>query len=151
MKLKVICPHEQIFEGNIKQVSLPTEIGEITVLPNHMPLVTVVLPWLIKIIPDNPEDFNTKTFVFEEQYLTISTSEGVAYIDGEHITIMSSTSTANPGTYAPDELKKQKESLEKQIEELKTTDDKKLIEKAEKKIQTIEADLKLINMQNNNG
>lgn len=40
LKLKIITPERLVLEEMVNQVSLPTTLGEITVLPNHIPLVT---------------------------------------------------------------------------------------------------------------
>jgi len=44
MKLRIITPQQKIFDDEVKQVSIPTESGEITVLPHHVPLTTVIKP-----------------------------------------------------------------------------------------------------------
>lgn len=40
LKLKIITPEKLIFEEMVDQVSIPTTLGEITVLPDHIPLIT---------------------------------------------------------------------------------------------------------------
>jgi F-type H+-transporting ATPase subunit epsilon len=40
LKLKIVTPEKLILEELVDQVSLPTTEGEITVLPNHIPLIT---------------------------------------------------------------------------------------------------------------
>ncbi len=40
LKLKIVTPERLILEELVDQVSLPTTEGEITVLPNHVPLIT---------------------------------------------------------------------------------------------------------------
>ena len=40
IKLKIITPERLVLEELVEQVSLPTTLGEITVLPNHIPLIT---------------------------------------------------------------------------------------------------------------
>jgi len=42
LKLKIATPERVIYENEIQQVSIPTMDGEITVLPNHVPLVSVL-------------------------------------------------------------------------------------------------------------
>lgn len=39
LKLKIVTPEKLILEEMVDQVTLPTTEGEITILPNHMPLV----------------------------------------------------------------------------------------------------------------
>lgn len=40
LKLKIITPERLILEEMVDQVSLPTTLGEITILPDHIPLIT---------------------------------------------------------------------------------------------------------------
>ncbi len=40
--VKIITPERVVFEGEVASVSLPTHAGEITVLPNHVPLVAAL-------------------------------------------------------------------------------------------------------------
>jgi F-type H+-transporting ATPase subunit epsilon len=39
IQLKIATPERLILEETVDQVSLPTKMGEITILPNHIPLV----------------------------------------------------------------------------------------------------------------
>lgn len=56
LKLKIVTPERLILEEMVDQVSLPTTLGEITVLPNHIPLITGLM-----------------------------SGDVVAYVNGEHI------------------------------------------------------------------
>lgn len=40
LKLKIVTPERLVLEEMVEQVSLPTTLGEITVLPDHIPLIT---------------------------------------------------------------------------------------------------------------
>lgn len=40
--LQIITPEKIVFDQQVDQVTLPTENGEITVLPGHIPLVTIL-------------------------------------------------------------------------------------------------------------
>jgi F-type H+-transporting ATPase subunit epsilon len=42
INLKIITPEKLVYEETVNQVTMPTEAGEITVLPGHIPLVTVL-------------------------------------------------------------------------------------------------------------
>lgn len=56
LKLKIVTPERLVLEEMVDQVSLPTTLGEITVLPDHIPLIT-----------------------------GLSSGDVVAFVDGEHI------------------------------------------------------------------
>lgn len=49
MKFKIVTPEKVIYENEILQVSIPTTSGEITVLPHHIPLVSVLAAGELKI------------------------------------------------------------------------------------------------------
>lgn len=42
IKLKIVVPEKVVYEKEVDQVTLPTEQGEITILPNHIPLVSII-------------------------------------------------------------------------------------------------------------
>ena len=42
--LQIITPEKIVFDDEVDQVTLPTTTGEITVLPNHIPLITAIEP-----------------------------------------------------------------------------------------------------------
>ena len=48
MKFKIVTPEKTVSSDEIEQVSLPTPDGEITILPHHIPLVTILKPGELK-------------------------------------------------------------------------------------------------------
>ncbi len=55
IKFKIATPEKVVYEDEIKQVSIPTTSGEITILPNHIPLVSVVQAGEMKIVDKDGE------------------------------------------------------------------------------------------------
>jgi|SRR3989339_2209082 len=53
--LKIATPEKVIYENDVFQVSIPTMDGEITVLPNHVPLVSVLKAGEMKIVDKDGE------------------------------------------------------------------------------------------------
>lgn len=49
IKLKIVTPEKTVYEDEIDQITLPTKSGEITILPNHIPLVSSLKPGEILI------------------------------------------------------------------------------------------------------
>lgn len=41
---KIVTPEKKVYEDMVDSVTIPTTEGEITVLPNHIPLVTILTP-----------------------------------------------------------------------------------------------------------
>lgn len=57
INFEIATPEKIVFKALVSQISLPTKMGEITILPNHEPLVAALSPGVIKIIKDGGEKF----------------------------------------------------------------------------------------------
>jgi len=53
IKLKIITPEKITFDGEVVSVSLPTQLGEITVLPGHIPLLSSLVAGEIRCRTEN--------------------------------------------------------------------------------------------------
>ncbi|MFA6305002.1 MAG: ATP synthase F1 subunit epsilon [Patescibacteria group bacterium] len=49
IKFKIATPERVVYESEVDQVTLSTQMGEITVLPNHIPLVSSLKPGEITV------------------------------------------------------------------------------------------------------
>jgi len=49
IKFEIVTPEGPVFKEDVAQVTVPTKQGEITVLPNHIPLVASLMPGVIEI------------------------------------------------------------------------------------------------------
>ena len=75
MFLEINTPEGMIFEGKIEKVMVPTKVGEICLLKNHQPLVSIVEPGIVRIkIPkQQQEEFIKGTkFLFEDERMCVS-------------------------------------------------------------------------------
>lgn len=52
---KITTPEREVYSDKVDQVSLPTLEGEITILPNHLPLVSVLVPGEVRLVRDGEE------------------------------------------------------------------------------------------------
>ncbi|HAH19792.1 MAG TPA: hypothetical protein DCL49_02675 [Candidatus Omnitrophica bacterium] len=52
--LTILCPDKKLYEGRIKSLIVPSELGYLGVLANHAPLITNLVPGKITI--RNPSD-----------------------------------------------------------------------------------------------
>jgi F-type H+-transporting ATPase subunit epsilon len=57
LKCTITTPEKVVLEKEILQVSIPTDNGEITILPNHIPLVGIIKPGTISIKTPEGEEF----------------------------------------------------------------------------------------------
>jgi F-type H+-transporting ATPase subunit epsilon len=58
-RLKILTPDEKLFEGEVEKVVLPTKAGEITVLANHIPLISLLGIGEVKIYKSSNSDIET--------------------------------------------------------------------------------------------
>lgn len=147
MFVKITSPDKIIFEWKIKKFIVPTESWEIWVLPWHIPLVSVVKTWIVKLLLEDNTDNNSfikdSDFLFENDFLNISVSKWLIYVDWDNIVLaVSSWDSSIENT--EEELENMKRNLENQIERIKTNWNIEDMEKIMVQIQKISADLKLI-------
>lgn len=84
--LKIVTPEKVVLEEEIGQITLPTMMGEITILPNHLPIVSSLKPGEILAKKDGvdlPLATSGGFIEFAENKLTIlaDTAERVEEID----------------------------------------------------------------------
>jgi F-type H+-transporting ATPase subunit epsilon len=66
MHFKIVTPERVVLETEADSVTLPTALGEITLLPNHMPLVSNVVPGEIRFRRGEQEEFLAVSSGFAE-------------------------------------------------------------------------------------
>ncbi|PIR57641.1 MAG: ATP synthase F1 subunit epsilon [Parcubacteria group bacterium CG10_big_fil_rev_8_21_14_0_10_38_31] len=49
VEFEIVTPERIVFRGEVLQVTIPTKAGEITVLPEHIPLISILKPGVIEI------------------------------------------------------------------------------------------------------
>jgi F-type H+-transporting ATPase subunit epsilon len=57
LHLKIITPKKIVLEKDILSITLPTEEGEITILPHHVNLFSILKEGIIKIKYNEEEDY----------------------------------------------------------------------------------------------
>ena len=62
IKLEIISPDRTIFKTEASQVTIPAYEGLMTILKDHIPLITFLRPGIIEVINDN----NIEAFYIEE-------------------------------------------------------------------------------------
>lgn len=55
IKFEIVTPERVVMKEEVKQVTVPTKDGEITVLPGHIPLVASLNPGVIELVKNNGE------------------------------------------------------------------------------------------------
>lgn len=78
IKFKIVTPEKTVYEDAIDQLTLPTAEGEITVLPNHIPLISVLASGEL-VAKKNGEE------------IAMAVSGGMAEVRKNEITILADT------------------------------------------------------------
>ena len=76
LKLELINPQGVLFEGDVKSVMLPGAEGDMTILPGHLRLVTLVNPGMIEAVDADGSDVR----VFVSQVLAEITENSVTVL-----------------------------------------------------------------------
>lgn len=56
IRLEIVTPEKEVFHDMVERFVLPTAMGQIGVLYNHAPLLTVVSPGVLKYYKNNKEE-----------------------------------------------------------------------------------------------
>lgn len=78
LHLEIITPDRTMFQGDVDSVSLPTPQGEITILPHHIPLMSIVIPGSILVRQKHEEHL-------------FAVSRGVIEVDGRNVRVLADT------------------------------------------------------------
>ena len=106
MYLEITTPDEMVYRGKADSVTLPSGDGEITVLPNHIALLSTVQPGTVIVRVGNDESF-------------YAVSRGVVQVDGETIRILTDTADRAEGLEEEviEAAKKRAEEMRDDVEE----------------------------------
>jgi F-type H+-transporting ATPase subunit epsilon len=78
IKFEIVTPDKAVLEREILQVSIPTTSGEITVLPGHIPLVSVISSGVIEVrLSDN----SLEIFAISGGFLEVSQGKVIILAD----------------------------------------------------------------------
>lgn len=146
MYLKISSAEQKIYEGNVSQITLPTEAGELTILPGHMPLTGVVRPGLMRI---RPEEFPTdpENYIVRDGEIVISLSKGLVLVDAQQILITTSAATANPQE-TEEVMLQMKQQMEEELKKIRQDGSIEDIEHSIVNLEKITADLRLVKLKN---
>ncbi len=56
IKFEIVTPERVVLKEEITQITVPTKAGEITVLPNHIPLVSSLVPGVVHVKKKDGQD-----------------------------------------------------------------------------------------------
>ncbi len=104
----LVTPERIVYQEEVDSVSLPTVNGEITVLPNHIPLITALRHGVITLRNENQEHF-------------VSVSEGVVKVDKMGLTVLA-TSADKATELVMEQVEKALADAKKLVQEKRTSE-----------------------------
>jgi F-type H+-transporting ATPase subunit epsilon len=81
LKLHIVTPEASVYSAEVEIVTLPTTVGQIGVMPNHVRLVTELVPGEIIVRRDG-----------QTEYLAVG--EGLVHVTGETVSILTDLAVA---------------------------------------------------------
>jgi len=75
LKLEIVTPDEKTYSGDVEMVTLPGVEGQMGIYPNHVPLVTQIVPGEIVARKEGRDYF-------------LVVGEGFAEITGDHVAVL---------------------------------------------------------------
>lgn len=77
IKLNIITPERKIFDGEVSELTTENDIGRLEILPNHVPMVTSIIPTV------------TTFTTADGKKLKVFTSTGVLRIEKNELNLLS--------------------------------------------------------------
>ena len=79
IKVDVVSKEEEIFSGDAEFVALPGEVGELGILPQHTPLISLIKPGFVRITLPSKE------------VKMVFVAGGVIEVQPHHVTVLADT------------------------------------------------------------
>jgi F-type H+-transporting ATPase subunit epsilon len=112
IKFKIVTPERIVFEDEVNQATMPTQEGEITVLPRHIPLVSVLKPGELLLKKDKEE-------------IPIAVSSGLIEVGKNAITVLADTAE-----HAHEIDEQRAEEAKRRAEEMMKTASREMVDNA---------------------
>ena len=145
MHLSISSPQWSIFTWEVDKVTLPTTIGEITILQGHQPLAAIIQSGVVSFVPAVETTIN-ESMVRSDDQVIIAVGAGLVYVDWSRITVTTSVTSTSPSE-SKEILMKMKQDLEQQLESLKVEWNDTDIEQAIQNLDKITADLRVAKLK----
>ncbi len=110
LKFKIVTPEKSIYENEIFQVTIPTVDGEITILPNHIPLISVLKAGELKFKDKNGEH-------------QMAVSGGFLEVRGKNEVVILADHAERAGDIDEQKAEEAKKRAEEQMKKIKNVQD----------------------------
>lgn len=141
MLLTINSPEEQLRNGVIEKVTLPTEIGEITVLPGHQPLISVIKAGMVRLVPQEMPQSDAG-YTVADGHVLIAVSKGLVAITDSEIIVTTSVGTSSTQETA-EVLEQMHADMLVKLAQIKEDGNQEDLEEAIMNMEKITADLRI--------
>jgi len=115
LKLEIVTPEAKVFSDYVEMVTLPGVEGELGVYPQHVPLMTQLVPGLVVARKGDEE-------------ITLAVSEGFVEITPDRVSVLTDLAVSTEADEAQAEAARQR--AEARLRERVSDDDAALVEAA---------------------
>lgn len=109
LSLKIVTPERIVFEDTVDSLSATTEMGEVTILPHHVPLVANLKAGELRYKKDG------------EEYLLVASTGFLEVMGGNEVVILADTAE-RAEELELEKIEEAKERAKKLLEEKRTVD-----------------------------
>ena len=81
LKLEIVTPEATVYSEDVEMVTLPAVEGQMGILPQHVPLMTQMVPGEIIVRTNGPDRF-------------LAVGEGLVEVTGDHVAILTDMAIA---------------------------------------------------------
>lgn len=141
MRLIINSPEQQLRADEIEKVTLPTQLGEITILPGHQSLISVLKAGTVRLTPTTMPASDAG-YVIDQGQVVISVSKGLVAIHADEIVITTSVGT-NTTKETAEVLEQMRQDMLAKIEAIKVDGNEEELEEALAHMEKITADLRI--------
>jgi F0F1-type ATP synthase epsilon subunit len=88
MKLTITSLEWIVRNEDVKQITVDTVNGQITILPGHDNLISVLKPWIIRLIPAETKSDRKFSFIADREFIVFWVLGGVCKIEANEVQIL---------------------------------------------------------------
>lgn len=144
MHLKITSLWWVVYEWDVSKVTIPTYIWQVTILPDHQPLTSVVKAWVVSFEPADTSP--TSDLVEVDGKFHLSVSKWLMLVDWSTILITTSAATTSP-QQSLDVLEQMKATMEQELAKIKEDGNATQLDLAVENMEKIQADIRLAKLR----
>ena len=94
LHLRIVSNSIVLYDADITQVTLPTQIGEITIMPWHIPLISAMAKGRIHITPSNILESDALSAIIHDGKIKFDVEWWLVHVENNIMLILTPTATS---------------------------------------------------------